>query len=74
MATPDESAAFRRLATAAFRLFVAGLFAAALGIVALGWWLFGWWGAAGGGVLAALLVAVGLAGGGMIYAMSQDSG
>jgi len=50
MATPDESAAFRRLATTMFRLFVAGLFVTAAGLVALGWWLFGWWGVAGGSV------------------------
>ena len=74
MTTPEESAAFRRLAATAFRLFVAGLSVAAAGLVALGWRLFGRWGVAGGGVLAALLAAVGLAGGGMIHAMSQDSG
>ena len=74
MTTPEDSAAFRRLATTAFRPFAAGLSVTAARLVALGWWLFGWWGVAGGGVLAALLVAIGLAGGGMIYAMSQDSG
>jgi len=35
MTTPEDSAAFRRLAATAFRLFVAGLFVTAAGLVAL---------------------------------------
>ncbi|MDB5341507.1 MAG: hypothetical protein JWN70_7126 [Planctomycetaceae bacterium] len=69
---PPDPDAFRRQATVAFIVFVVVLFLVAIGLAALGLWLGGWWGLAAGVVLGVLLLAAGLTGGGLIWAMTQD--
>jgi fatty acid desaturase len=73
VATPDP-AAFRRKATVVFRLFVAALVLVAAGLTTLGGWLGGWWGLAGGALVGVLLLTVGLVGGTLFWAMTQDGG
>lgn len=73
MTDPDAYAKFRRNSTIMFRVCVVGLFLFAAALLPLGWWLGRWCGLAGGAVLGIVVLAGGLVGGGLIYAMTQDS-
>ncbi|OWK41653.1 hypothetical protein [Fimbriiglobus ruber] len=72
MVDANPGADFRAQATVVFAIFMAALVVIAFGLTALGWWLGRWWGAAIGAVVGALLFLAGLAGAGLLYAMTQD--